>query len=85
MVRDARGQVAFDCQTGSHVCCLWCRRDIERILAKRGVAVSRESVRHWCIRFGADLAAELRKRRPRPGETWHLDEVLILPANRQAA
>jgi putative transposase len=56
-------------------------RDIELILAERGVVVSHESVRRWCLRFGADFAAKLRKRRPRPGDVWHLDEVLILSVN----
>ncbi len=52
-------------------------RDVELILAERGVIVTRESVRQWCIRFGADLAHRLRRRRPRPGDTWHLDEVFL--------
>ena len=52
-------------------------RDVELILAERGVVVTRESVRQWCIRFGADLAHKLRRRRPRPGDTWHLDEVFL--------
>ncbi len=50
-------------------------RDIELILAERGVVVSYESIRRWCLRFGTEVAAKLRKRRPRPGGTWHLDEV----------
>jgi putative transposase len=50
-------------------------RDIEPILAGRGVAVSHGSIRRWCLRFGADFAAKPRKRRPRPGDTWHVDEV----------
>jgi putative transposase len=52
-------------------------RDVELILAERGVIVTRESVRHWCRKFGADFASRLRRRRPRPGDTWHLDEVFI--------
>ncbi|MBL6082250.1 IS6 family transposase [Belnapia sp. T18] len=52
-------------------------RDIELILAERGVVVSYESIRRWCLRFGAEFAAKLRKRRPRPGDTWHLDEVYL--------
>jgi putative transposase len=52
-------------------------RDIELILAERGVVVSYESIRRWCLRFGAEFAAGLRKRRPRPGDTWHLDEVYL--------
>ncbi len=52
-------------------------RDVELILAERGVIVTRESVRQWCIKFGADVAHRLRRRRPRPGDTWHLDEVFL--------
>jgi putative transposase len=52
-------------------------RDIELILAERGIVVSHESVRRWCLCFGADFAAKLRKRRPRPGDVWHLDEVFL--------
>src|SRR5215218_5435446 len=51
-------------------------RDVELILAERGVAVTHESIRRWGIRFGGDFARRLR-RRPRPGGTWHLDEVFI--------
>src|SRR3954469_8314502 len=52
-------------------------RDIELILAERGVVVTHESIRHWCRKFGADFAGRLRRRRPKPGETWHLGEVFI--------
>jgi len=52
-------------------------RDVELILAERGVIVTRESIRHWCRKFGAGFASRLRRRRPRPGDTWHLDEVFI--------
>jgi putative transposase len=52
-------------------------RDVELLLAERGVIVSYESVRRWCLKFGGDLARRLRRRRPKPGDTWHLDEVSI--------
>ena len=52
-------------------------RDIELILAERGVMVTHESIRLWCRKFGADFARRLRRRRPRPGDTWHLDEVFL--------
>jgi putative transposase len=52
-------------------------RDVELILAERGVVVSNESIRHWCRKFGAAFAQRLRRRRPRPGDTWHLDEVFL--------
>jgi putative transposase len=55
-------------------------RDVELILAERGIGVTHESIRQWCLRFGADFARKLRRRRPKPGDTWHLDEVLILSA-----
>src|SRR3712207_1507759 len=52
-------------------------RDVELILAERGVVVTHESIRQWGIRFGADFARRLRRRRPRPGDNWHLDEVYL--------
>jgi transposase-like protein len=53
---------------------------VELILSERGITVSHESIRQWCRKFGADFARKLRQRRPKPGDTWHLDEVLILSA-----
>jgi putative transposase len=47
-------------------------RDVELILAERGIAVTHESIRQWCLKFGGDFARKLRRRRPRratPG-TW---------------
>ena len=52
-------------------------RDVELILAERGVVVTHESIRNWCQKFGAEFAQRLRRRRPRPGDTWHLDAVFI--------
>jgi putative transposase len=52
-------------------------RDVELLLAERGVVVSYESIRHWCAKFGASFASKLRRGRPRPGDKWHLDEVFI--------
>src|ERR1700753_1666929 len=52
-------------------------RDVELILAERGVVVSYETVRRWCRKFAASFADRLRRRRPRPGDKWHLDEVFI--------
>jgi transposase-like protein len=52
-------------------------RDVELILAERGVIVSYESIRPWCLKFGASFASSRRQRRPRPGDKWHLDEVFI--------
>ncbi len=52
-------------------------RDVELILAARGVAVSYETVREWGLRFGRLFANELKRRRPRPGGEWFMDEVFI--------
>ena len=52
-------------------------RDVELLLAERGVIVSYESIRRWCLKFGQGLADKLRRRRPKPGDTWHLDEVFL--------
>ena len=46
-------------------------------MAQRGVRVSYEAIRQWCLKFGETIAAELRRRRPRPGDKWHLDEVYL--------
>ena len=43
----------------------------------RGVAVSYETIRAWCAKFGQAYANQLRRRRPRPGDKWHLDEVFV--------
>ena len=52
-------------------------RDVELLLAERGIIVSYETVRRWCQKFGESFADRLRRRRPRPGDKWHLDEVFI--------
>ena len=52
-------------------------RDVEELMAARGVLVSYETVRRWCEKFGQASAAGLRKRRPRTGDKWHLDEVFL--------
>jgi len=52
-------------------------RDVEELLAERGVIVTYETVRQWCQKFGQAYANALRRRRPRPGDKWHLDEVFI--------
>ena len=52
-------------------------RDVETILAARGVVVSDETIREWGQRFGRLFANRLKRRRPRPGDKWHLDEVFI--------
>ncbi len=52
-------------------------REVELILAERGVVVSYETVRRWCQKFAASFADSLRRRRPQPGDKWHMDEVFI--------
>jgi putative transposase len=52
-------------------------RDVELILAERSIVVSHESIRQWCLKFGGEFARRLRRRRPKPGDTWHLDEVFL--------
>src|SRR3982751_2940073 len=52
-------------------------RDVEELLAERGVIVSYETIRQWCRKFGQTYADALRRRCPRPGDKWHLDEVFI--------
>ena len=52
-------------------------RDVETILAARGVVVSYETIREWCLRFGRLFANALKRRRAKPGDKWFLDEVFI--------
>ena len=52
-------------------------RDVEDLLAERGIVVSYESIRQWCNRFGPEYARKLKKRQGRLGDTWYLDEVFI--------
>lgn len=52
-------------------------REVEELMLERGVEVSYETVRRWCLKFGQEYANRLRRRRPRPGDKWHLDEVFI--------
>ena len=52
-------------------------RDIEEILAERGIDVSYETARRWFLKFGSTIAANLRRLRPRPSDHWHLDEMVV--------
>ena len=52
-------------------------RDVEDLLAERGIIVSYETVRQWCRKFGPDYARQLRRRQGRLGDTWFLDEVFV--------
>ena len=53
-------------------------RDIEDLLAERGVEVTYESIRQWCRKFGPAYARTLRKRQGRLGDTWLMDEVVVV-------
>ena len=52
-------------------------RDVEDLLAQRGLTVSYETIRQWCCTFGPEYARTLRRRRGRLGDTWYLDEVFV--------
>jgi transposase-like protein len=58
-------------------------RDIEDLLAERGIETSYETVRRWVLKFGALYARRLRGLRPRPHSQWHLDEVFVSIGGRQ--
>jgi len=52
-------------------------RDIEELMASRGVFVSHEAIRQWTLRFGQTYANALRRNQPARGDKWHLDEVVL--------
>ncbi|MFH9043571.1 IS6 family transposase [Streptomyces sp. NPDC017966] len=52
-------------------------REVEELMLEHGIVVSYGTVRRWCAKFGQRYAGALRRRQPRPGDTWHLDEVFI--------
>jgi transposase-like protein len=52
-------------------------RDVEELLAERGIQVSYETVRRWAIKVGPLFAEELHRRAARAGKTWHVDEVFL--------
>ena len=52
-------------------------RDVEDLLAERGVTVSYEAIRSWCRKFGPEYARTLRRRQGRRGDIWHVDELFI--------
>ena len=58
-------------------------RMVEEILAARGITVSHETVRQWALKFGRDIADRLRRRAPRRGDKWHLDEVVLTIAGKK--
>lgn len=58
-------------------------RDVEEILAERGIDASYEAVRNWCRKFGKQIARNLKRRRPAPSPRWHLDEMVCRIGGRQ--
>ena len=52
-------------------------RMVEELLAARGIIVSHETVRQWSLKFGQHFANQIRRRLPRVGDKWHLDEVVL--------
>ncbi len=58
-------------------------RDVEELLAERGIVVSHETVRRWVLTFGPAIARRLRARRPKPHSRWHLDEMFVRVGGKQ--
>jgi putative transposase len=58
-------------------------RDVEELLAERGLDLSYETVRRWVMKFGPIIARELRRRRARPSDLWHLDEMVVRIAGKR--
>ena len=56
--------------------CALSYRDVEAYLAERGVIVTYETVRKWCLKFGQPSADQVPRRQAQPGDTWHLEDVL---------
>jgi putative transposase len=52
-------------------------RDVEELLASRGVRVTYETVRNWCLKFGNQYCNQIKKKRGQLGDTWYLDEVFV--------
>jgi putative transposase len=58
-------------------------RDVEELLAERGLDLSYETVRRWVLKFGPIIACGLRRQRARPSNRWHLDEMVVRIAGRR--
>src|ERR1700751_5526533 len=72
----------FPAEIISHAIWLYFRfplglRMVEELLAARGIIVSHETVRQWARKFGHPSANQIRRRLPRVGDKWHLDEVVL--------
>ena len=78
----------FPAEVISHTVWLYFRfplslRMVEDMLAARGIIVSHETIRQWALKFGQDFANQIRRRLPRAGDKWHLDEVVIKIAGKK--
>ena len=58
-------------------------RDVEELLAERGIVVTYESIRRWVLTFGPAIARSLQARRPKPHGRWHLDEMFVRVGGKQ--
>lgn len=58
-------------------------REVEEMLAERGLDISYETIRRWFLKFGSAIAANLRGARPRPSDHWHLDEMVLVIRGRR--
>jgi putative transposase len=84
MTTSARGRYAgyrFPAEIIGHAVWLYCRfplgaAHVGELLAARGIIVSHETVRQWAHKFGQPFANQIRRRLPRVGDKWHLDEVV---------
>ena len=56
---------------------------MEELLAYRGIEVSYETIRCWCLKFGPQIAKNLKTQRPSPHRTWHLDEMVVSIAGKR--
>src|SRR5262249_9144413 len=52
-------------------------RDVEDLLAERGIIASYEAIRRWCWKFGSDYVRRLKKKQGRLGDNWYLDELFV--------
>ena len=72
----------FPAEVISHCVWLYFRfsvsyRDVEEMMAMRGLLLTHETIRYWCLKFGQTYANNLRRRQARTGDRWHLDEVFL--------
>jgi putative transposase len=54
-------------------------RDVQELLFEHGITVTHEAIRQWCRKFGQDYANQLKRRRPRTGDKWHLEVCQTQP------